>query len=325
MYSGQLKLKRVIIRRPTLRMTRRRDGAWSAARLLPLPKLDDNGLPEIRFENGTIEIFDPTKAVACTLTLRDVNLTLLPVAPPEGQKETTRRERIQGTATGDYFRQVIFDGEVDPDRPALNLAGKIDGVEISPRCAMSCPMPAGCDLSVLGSLRGQTEARFQVGYDPASPQPWKFDVTGQLARGRIDDPRLPHPLTEVHATVHVDNHGFAIQELKARSNQAILSLTCSGGLTPSSPMAIEADVSQLPLDEQLLAVLPAKLQEEWRKIRPEGLIDANIKLRYDGRGWQPQVRIQCQDVSFAHHEFPYRLEHGNGLLELKDDRLQMDL
>ena len=90
-------------------------------------------------------------------------------------------------------------------------------------------------------------------------------------------------------------------------------------------MAIEADVSQLPLDEQLLAILPGKLQEEWQKIRPEGLIDANIKLRYDGRAWQPQVRIQCQNVSFTHREFPYRLEHGNGLLELKDDRLQMDL
>ena len=97
--SGQVKLKRVIVRRATLRATRRADGAWSAARLLPLPKLDDFGLPEIRFENGTIEIFDPTKAVACTLTLRDVNLTFSPIARPQGQTETRRRERIQGTAT----------------------------------------------------------------------------------------------------------------------------------------------------------------------------------------------------------------------------------
>ena len=325
LYGGQLKLKRVTIRRPTLRMTRRSDGAWSAARLLPLPTLDDDGLPEIRVENGTIELFDPTKAVACTLTLRDVNLTLLPAAPAQGRAESTRRERIQGTATGDYFHQVIVDGWVDPDCPALSLAGKIDGVEISPEMRNVLPNALGCDLSMLGSLRGQIEARFQVGYDPASPQPWKFDVTGQLARGRIDDLRLPHSLTEIRATVHVDNQGFAVQELKARSNQAILSLTCSGGLSPSSPMVIEADVTKLPLDEQLLAVLPARLQEEWRELRPEGLIDANIRLRHDGRAWQPQVRIQCQDVSFVHHEFPYRLEHGNGLLELKDDRLQMDL
>ncbi|MGO9110984.1 MAG: AsmA-like C-terminal region-containing protein [Thermoguttaceae bacterium] len=323
--SGRLKLTRVIIRRPTLRMTRRPDGAWSSARLVPLPKLDDDALPEIRFENGTIEIFDPTKAAVCTLTLRDVNLTFAPIVPAEGQTETTHRLRVQGTTAGDYFRQVIFDGEVDIDRPKLNLAGKIDGVEISPELHNVLPDAIGCNLSMLGSLRGQTEARFLVCYDPASPERWKFDITGQLARGRIDDPRLPRPLTEIRATVHVDNQGFAIQEFKARSNQATLSLTCSGGLKPSSPMAIDADVSQLPLDEQLLAILPGKLQEEWQKLRPEGLVDASVRLRYDGRGWQPQVRIQCQNVSFAHYKFPYRLEHGNGLLELKDDRLQMNL
>jgi hypothetical protein len=324
LYSGQLKPTRLIVRRPTLRMTRRPDGTWSAARLLPLPRFGDSS-PEVRLENGTIEIFDPTKAVVCTLTLRDVNLTLAPITPAEGQAVTTRRRRIQGTATGDYFHQVTFKGEVDPDRPGLSLDGKIDGMEISPEMRNVLPEALGSNLSVLGSLRGQTEALFQVGYDPASPTPWKFDLTGQLSRGRIDDLRLPRPLTEIRATVHVDNQGFAIREFKARSNQATLSLTCSGGLKPSSPMAIEADISQLPLDEQLLAILPARLQEEWQSVRPEGLINAAIKLRYDGRTWQPQIRVQCQNVAFSHRMFPYRLEHGNGLLELKDDRLQMNL
>ena len=201
LYSGQLKLTRVIIRRPTLRMTRRPDGTWSAARLLPLPKLDDDALPEVRFENGTIEIFDPTKAAG------------LHPDPPRRQPHALahraagrarRKPRVacgsRARPRGDYFHQVSFDGEVDPDRPALSLAGKIDGVEISPEMRNVLPDAVGCNLSVLGSLRGQTEARFQVRYDPAAPQPWTFDVTGQLARGRIDDPRLPHPLTEIHAT-----------------------------------------------------------------------------------------------------------------------------
>jgi hypothetical protein len=323
--SGQLKLARVTIRRPTLRMTRRPDGTWSSNRLLPLPTLDDDALPEIRFENGTIEIFDPTKAAACALTLRDVNLIFVPVAPVQGKANATRCMRVQGTTAGDYFHQVIFDGEVDFDRPKLSLSGRIDGVEISPEMHHVLPDAIECNLSMLGSLRGQTEARFQLCYDPAAPQRWTFDVTGQLVHGRLDDPRLPHPLTEIRAQVHIDNQGFAIQEFKARSNQATLSLTCSGGLKPSSPMVVDADVSQLPLDDQLLAALPGKLQEEWQKLRPEGLVDASVRLRYDGRDWQPELRIQCQNVSFAHFKFPYRLEHGNGLLELKDDRLQINL
>ena len=323
--SGQIAATQVVIRRPTLRMTRRPDGAWSTARLLPLPTLTDGPLPEVRFENGTIEIFDPTKAVACSLTLRDVNLSLSPIAPPAGQPLAAQRERLQGTAAGDYFHQVSFHGEVDLDRPALSLAGKIDGVEISPEMRNVLPDGLGSNLSVLGSLRGQTEALFQIDYDPAAPQAWRFNVTGQLAGGRIDDPRLPRPLTEIHAVVHVDNQGFAIQKFEARSNQATLVLTCSGGLKPSSPLAIEAVVRQLPLDDQLRAVLPDALREEWQKIQPEGLIDAVIHLRYDGRAWQPQVSIECQNVAFTHREFPYRLDRGKGHLELKDGRLQIDI
>ena len=165
--SGQIAATQVVIRRPTLRMTRRPDGTWSTARLLPLPTLTDGPLPEVRFENGTIEIFDPTKAVACSLTLRDVNLSLAPIAPPAGQPKVAQRERIQGTAAGDYFHQVSFHGEVDLDRPALSLAGKIDGVQISPEMRNVLPDGLGSNLSVLGSLRGQTEALFQVDYDPA--------------------------------------------------------------------------------------------------------------------------------------------------------------
>ena len=323
--NGEPRPTRVVIRRPTLRMTRRTDGTWSTARLLPLPRLSNGATPEIRVENGTIEVFDPTKTQSCTFTLRDVNFTLAPLPAADGRPETTRRRRIQGTASGDYFRQVMFDGEIDADQPAVNLAGKVEGMEISPEMRSMLPDVQCCNLSLLGSLRGETEARFQVSYDPAMPQPWKFDVTGELVRGRIDDSRLPHPLTEIHATVHVDNEGFAVRELKARSNQATLSLTCSGGLAASSPMDIEGSVRQLPLDEQLLAILPGKLQEHWRELKPEGLVNAHAQLHYDGRAWQPRVRVECQNVSFAHAMFPYQLDHANGTLDLDNGRLQMNL
>ena len=323
--SGDLRPTRVVARRPTLRMTRRSDGTWSAARLLPLPRFGDS-MPEVRVENGTIEVFDPTKSPPCTFTLRDVNLTFSPIPPPPGQPETTRRRRIQGTATGDNFRQVIFDGEVDLDRPAVNLTGKIEGLEITPEIRDMLPDMQGCNLAVLTSLRGETEARFQVSYDPAAAERWKFNVSGQLSHGRLEDPRLPHhPLTEIQAAVHVDNRGFSIRELKARSNQATLSLACSGGLSAASPMDLEGEIRQLPLDEQLMAVLPSELQQRWYELRPEGVIDASVRLHCDGRTWQPRVRIKCQNVSFAHKDFPFRLERGNGLLELVDDCLTADL
>ena len=79
-------------------------------------------------------------------------------------------------------------------------------------------------------------------------------------------------------------------------------------------MVIEADVSQLPLDEQLLASpAAASSRRSGRSSSRKAWSTPTSVLRYDGRDWRPQVRIQCRDVSFAHHKFPYRLEHGNGL------------
>ena len=293
--------------------------------MLPLPRLSNGASPEIRVENGTIEIFDPTKSPACSCTLRDVNLTLSPIPAPDGQPETTRRRHIQGTASGDYFRQVFFEGDLDVDRPTVELSGKIDGLEISPEMRNVLPDANGCNLAWLSSLRGETEAQFRVSYDPAAAERWKFDVTGQLSHGRIEDSHLPHPLTEIHAAVHVDNRGFCVRDLGAKSDQATLSLSCSGGLAAGSPMDLACDIRHLPLDGQLYGKLPAKLQEYWHKILPEGVIDASIQLHCDDRGFQPRARINCQNVSFWHEAFKYRLDRGSGLLELKDQVLTLDL
>ena len=329
--SGEPRATQVILRQPTLRMTRRSDGTWSAARLLPLPRLSNGASPEIRVENGTIEIFDPTKTPACACTLRDLNFTLSPIPSPDGQPETTRRRHIQGTASGDYFRQVSFEGDLDIDRPTVELFGKIEGLEISPEMRNALPDANGCNLAWLSSLRGETEAQFHVSYDPAAAEPWKFDVTGQLSHGRIEDARLPHPLTEIHAAIHVDNRGFCVRDLGARSDQATLSLSCSGGLAAGNTMDVNCDIRQMPLDAQLYAILgerysyASKLQELWQKIQPDGVIDAAIQLHCDGRAWQPQVRINCQNVSFTHAAFPYRLDHSSGTLELKDDVLTLGI
>jgi hypothetical protein len=75
----------------------------------------------------------------------------------------------------------------------------------------------------------------------------------------------------------------------------------------------------------LLDILPPPLQEQWRKYRPAGTIDADVQLDYDGRNWHPEVSVRCRKVSFEHYQFPYRLEQGQGTLDLKDDTLTLRL
>ncbi len=117
-----------------------------------------------------------------------------------------------------------------------------------------------------------------------------------------------------------------IAELVARSNQATLWLTYhQQGFKPSSPRTLRARIRQLELDGRLLASLPETFQDQWRKCRPSGLIDVDVNLAFDGAHWRPDISAQCLDVSFAHHKFPYRLDHGKGTVRLKGDFLEVHM
>ena len=75
----------------------------------------------------------------------------------------------------------------------------------------------------------------------------------------------------------------------------------------------------------MVDVLPENLHQQWLKYRPDGQVDADAKLLYDGQRWRPQVTVRCLNVSFTHYKFPYRLEHGTGTITLADDVLQANL
>jgi len=378
--GGQPQVTRVTIRRPILRVTRRPDGCWSASRLLPLPRLSTHP-PQVAIESGTIEIFDPLKNPSSTLTLRDVNLLLVPPAAMAGGLAAPRQ--LRGTASGDHFRQMVVEGVVDPERQQWSIGGSVEGLEISPALREALPASLATKLADLGNLHGQGDFTFRVAYEPpaaAGPasagdgpdfrvndhgavpfavaesrtgptagtgsfdpagrgaaacssgvaedgSPLRFELSGRFARGRIDHPRLPHPLTDIQASVRLSNAGFAVDGLVARSNQASLRMSCRrAGHDKSSPMFVEAEIRQLELDRRLQEVLPERLGGQWYKYLPSGQVDADAKLRFDGSAWHPEeLTVRCLDISFSHHEFPYRLDHGKGTIELKNEVLQLRL
>ena len=136
-----LPVRRVTIRRATLRNTHRPRGGWSAVKLLPPPHFGEHP-PEVVVEGGLIEIFDPLKTPASTLALRNVNLSLMPVPMTEpGAKGDVRR--LKGMLTGDSFRRVEFEGLVDLAVAELLHPRARRGVGDLPRAAQFAAQPAG--------------------------------------------------------------------------------------------------------------------------------------------------------------------------------------
>ncbi|MBN2578530.1 MAG: AsmA-like C-terminal domain-containing protein [Pirellulales bacterium] len=316
----------VTVRRPVLRITRRRDGVWSVSRLFPPPQLSDHP-PEVTVEDGTIEIFDPLRIPCSTLTLRDFCMTLgRPVGAPDAGGAVRETRSVQGSLTGDHFRRVEFRGAVDARGPSFSLSCDVEGLEISPELRRALPSPICGNLPPCGELRGESNLSFRVVHDPGRKPAYWFQVAGQFRRGRLDDPRLPHPLTEICTKFRADNGGVALEELTARMNQARLQIAhLRTGFEVDSPLSLQAEIQKLELDRQLLGALPDALQAAWYKFLPDGQVDADVRLEYDGRTWRPELSMRCQDLSFTYYKFPYRFNRGNGRLDLKDDRLTLSM
>ncbi len=346
--EGNPPVRRVTFRRPVIRATLRSDNTWSTSRLLPLPNFS-NRPPEITWENGVVEIVDSQKTPSSAFVLRDINLTIVPVPAEEGAADSAALSaasspaasspvalspaavksdvrQLRGTLGGDGFRGVEFEGCFDARKSAWSIHGRAAGVEVSPELRDSLPGPLSSKLSAWRELRGRTDMEFSLGYDPALLQPFRFDVSGRVTHGRIDDPRLPQPLTDIQSEFHLDNGGYAINDLTARSGQTTLRMSCRrSGYETTSPLTLSAEIRRLELDPALLGILPEVLQDQWYKYRPAGQIDADVQLTGDGRTWRPDVTVRCLNVSFTHSKFPYRLDHGRGTLELKNDSLKVNL
>lgn len=323
--SGEPNVSEVIVRRPTLWVTRRADGGWGATKLLPWPTFGCHP-PVVKVEGGTIEIFDPQKTPVGTFTVRDVNLSLIPQRSTDAGQPDGRWRRLQGTMGADHLRQVAVEGLVDSLGDCFNISGSIDGLEVSPELRESLPDPLSAKMSVLGALRGQSEFSFRLSKSPQDNPPFQFSVAGKLARGRFDDPRWPAGLSDIRASFRADTRGYEVEELAARSSSCLLRLSCRGeGYEPTSPAHFAIQARQLELDRRLVDSLPDNCKEVWYKYLPSGHVDIDAKLEYDGQSWSPEVSVGCQNVSFSYHKFPFRLECARGTLELKEQVLRLAL
>jgi len=317
------RVTRIRVRRPVLRATLRPDGTLSAAQLFPPPRFSDRP-PETTLENGTVEIFDPLRAPASTLVFRNVNLTIRPGDP---EKESPEVRRLEGTLGGDHLRRIELSGRVDPESSTWAVAGSIEGLEIAPELRDSLPGPLAGRLAVLGELRGHAAVEFQVSYDARQASPLCFAFSGRLTRGRIDDPRLPYPLTDLQARFRIHDGGARIDDFTGRSGQATLrlSFTQSGLEWGKSPFKLTAEIRRLELDRALRDSLPVALQDHWNKFLPTGLVDADVNLAYGGQQWHSDVALRCLSVGFTYHRFPYRLEDGRGTVHFQDDQAEIHL
>jgi hypothetical protein len=326
-------VRQLHFRRMKLRAERKSNGFWSLAHLIPLPNFGGPS-PGLIISDASIEI-------AGTLTLRNINLTVDPVvgtpinpANPPADPQPARATagtllHVRGTLAGDHFERAEVDGLFDPESGQWDLRGAVESLEFNPRLRAALPREVAKLVEPLASVRGRTHFGFEVqraALDPTrrSTPAMRFAIEGKISDGRIDDARLPDPLTEVEATLRCDNSGLTIYDLTARCGGAQLQLSADvQGYETTSPLRVELHAKQLQVDRLDVNHLSPQLEAVWSKFSPKGTIDIDAVLQFDGQAWNPDLSLRCHDLSVLYDRFQYRVTDGVGTIDLKGNELSV--
>jgi hypothetical protein len=324
----QPQAEHMLIRGLKLRAERSADGAWSFQQLWPLPRFGTGVVP-VTLKEASVEVVDAGGNSATPLVLRDIDAEISPEAgssspagPPTPSASPGLKARCR--LSGDHFASADLHARVDPQSGRWSVSGRVDGLRLSPQTYALVPRPWCQRMGLLAAVSGTLTFNFQVAGDGRPDTSPAFTISGELSGGQAADPRFGQRLHDLRMLVYCDNTRLKIDVLEAHSGPATLTGTLERrGWADNSPLELRAEGKQLEFDPRIVEVLPESFQTVWRKYFPAGVVNASVALAYDGHRWNPEITVECLDVSFEYYKFPYRLERTRGLVQLKDGVLSL--
>ncbi len=322
--QGRLDVSRVLVKRPTVRAARLSDGTWNVSKLLPPPQFSDRP-PTTIVEQASLEVAEGGTPARNQVVLRDGHFQVSPQVRSQSSARRVIVFHIAGTAGGEFIHQLDFEASVVPETGAFTATGKAEGLEAAPQTIRSLSRTLPILQGWEDSLRAQGSCEFRLARE-AGAKTYDYEVQGALDRGIIDHPWLPAPVTELRARFSLTPNSFELLECVGTSGETTLALTgLSDGLSLNQPARLSGTVRRLRLDRKLLDATPRSWQHRWSNFLPQGTVDLDFDLQYDGSSWKPKLLVNCVDVSFLYHKFPYRLTRGKGKLSYLDDNLRLNL
>jgi len=143
--------------------------------------------------------------------------------------------------------------------------------------------------------------------------------------------RFAYRLDELSGRVEFTRRGVVLNNLTGRHGPA--RVTINGRiheLNRQTPVELEIEAADVPLDESLYRALPERYQRVWRQFTPSGR--ANVFVRLDrGPGsddraapWQTIVVAGLRDVRARYVRVPYPIERIHGQLRIGPSGMEIE-
>ncbi|MBI3824335.1 MAG: hypothetical protein HY289_16845 [Planctomycetes bacterium] len=327
--DGELTLRKIELVKPRLRIRRERDGSWNLQNLLRDSKGEaQTHLPAIVIHQGTLIFEDRTdQAMASVFEVNDVNLTLI--------NDPLPRVVIRGAANSDLVGKLQVHGSIDRNSGESYLAFRATQIPLTQALLSRLPLQCPNDLFVGMQLSATASVDGKVSYHPNLPKPVYYDVHCEVKEGKLQHPRLPLPLDDLHVKLHASNGTLLLETMKARSGKTAIEAHGAAQLPcPNAEFEIDLALRHVLLGDDFAARLPTKIRELHEMFQPNGPTTIRIACaKHDGEwvalstGAPSHVSLRPENISLMFKDFPYPLERTTGRVDynLMNERVDVKL
>ena len=232
---------------------------------------------------------------------------------------------LQGLAGGEPVRIV---SQVENPGPEFVGWVRVQGnrIPVDPQLIAALPPRS---REVLQRLRPRGTVSFQSRfYRERAGGPLNRQTTVSLNQCSIRFDKFPYRVENIRGTLKQQGRNWTFHNLQGSHGRCRIS--GRGRLQVaddhSAVFELELTALALPLDEELRAALPPKVQRLWTQLRPHGLVDATAQLRFHTPAKKLDLTVELEPVgrtvSIEPVPFPYRLESLEGKLVYRNGHAQ---
>ncbi len=311
--DGGLRLRKVEVRSPRMRIVREADGHWNLAGLFG-PSDANRRLPTIVIRQGVLSFEDHAAGPGTPpLEIHDLCLTLindpLPVV------------HFEGGGTCEPFGAVKVRGQAVRGGGPIGMTVEAPDLHLTPdlaqRVAGYCPEMA-VHLRQL-DVHATVNARLDWDSKAATPLRWSSKI--DFRDGSFSHARLPWPLYKLHGSLACADGRMTLGHAEASAGDTNLSLdlrdVCLGpafsGPATDRVAAVDLEVKHCLVDDNLFRYLPAGLQAYQQDYSPEGLASLKLEMRRLGSGlWRHSGTLTGEGMKGHYVHFRYPVENVYG-------------
>lgn len=320
-------VEKIIVDGTTLNFWQADDLSWPVATLWPPPQFGP-ACPVIAASRVRVNLCRDSRTLQQDIDLGLMQFVLHQSNQPASSTEATEHplptsRQITATLSGGLAQEVQIQAILSADKRHL-VQGRATNLRITPALLASLPLPWRSKFDQIANLNANSDVVFTVKGDTENHwQDWGCRLN--VHSGSVSPSNMPIRVDQFRGHIVARPSGVQIQSAHLTVNGAHLQGSGTiAGLSWPCPLALKLTAQDFQLDSSLAKVLPEEALKIGDRIRPEGKVDLQAEIAFDGRDWDVAANVHLNAIALNLDVFPYPVERVSGVVSYRNQVARAD-